>query len=167
MSPTFFAYSFIRSFSIALVQFIFCGGGDGSFPSVDHLASILTWRWSDVLSWWCCRISDYSTRAAWAADSRTRSIKDLVLSLENVYLGPFVRLLRVTGYKEHLSISCPRVLVLLPSSDELPIWVACHHHSYYRHDGIFQQLKIIVKFFNLLVSGGQVMACMTEWWRVV
>ena len=50
MSSTFFAYSFIRSSLIAFVQFIFRGGGDASFPSVDRLASILTGRWSDVLS---------------------------------------------------------------------------------------------------------------------
>ena len=46
-----------------------------------------------------------------SSSSRTRSIRDSVLSLKNVYLGPFIRLLRVTGYKEHLSINwisnCP------------------------------------------------------------
>ena len=47
MSSTFFAYSFIRS---SFVQFIFCGGEDALFPSVDYLASIITGRWSDVLS---------------------------------------------------------------------------------------------------------------------
>ena len=109
-----FAYSFIKSPSITFVQFI-------SVEAEMHHSFLLTiWRQSWLGSGLMCWAGDVAesliTLETWAADSRTRSIRDLVLSLKNVYLGPFVRLLRVTGYKEHLSISwisnCPWMLVL-------------------------------------------------------
>lgn len=50
MSSTSFARFYQTLLSITFVQFTFRGGGDVSLLSVDHLASILTGRWSDMLS---------------------------------------------------------------------------------------------------------------------